>query len=150
MMSNENENLQEQLRAESMHQLCKQHMYYHVTIKTRDGQEVEGIITDLDKKNVYIMVPQNMMPAEESEQESPQMSQQGQQTQQGQQSQQGGQRNQRQYYGRPRPYYRRFYRQIYPLAALAALSLYPYYPPYPYPYYPYYPYYPPYPYPYPY
>ncbi|MDM5317641.1 hypothetical protein QUF49_16650 [Fictibacillus sp. b24] len=146
-MSNENKDLQEQMRAESMHQMCKQHMYYHVTIKTREGQEVEGIITDLDKKNVYIMVPQNMMPAEEVEQESPQMSQQqiGQQAQQAQQTQQSGQRYQRQSYGRP--YYRRFYRQIYPLAALAALSLYPYYPPYPYPYYPYYP---PYPYPYPY
>jgi hypothetical protein len=125
-------------RTESMHQMCKQHMYYHVTIKTRDGQEIEGIITDLDKKNVYMMVPQNMMPAEE-EQESLQSTQQSPNPQQqSQQVQQRSQQNQRQWYGNP--YYRRYYRQIFPLASLVALSLYPYYHPYPYPYYPPYPY----------
>ncbi|MGM0806338.1 MAG: hypothetical protein ACQET8_16450 [Bacillota bacterium] len=127
-----------QNRADSMHQMCKQHMYYHVTIKTRDGQEIEGIITDLDKKNVYMMVPQNMMPVEE-EQESPQPTQQSPNPQQqSQQVQQSSEQNQRQWYGNP--YYRRYYRQIFPLASLAALSLYPYYPPYPYPYYLPYPY----------
>jgi len=141
-MSNEYEGSPEQIRTDNMHQICKQHMYYHVQVKTTDGQQVEGIITDIDKKNVYMMVPQNMVPAQEGEQESPQVTQQ----QMSQQGQQGGQRNQRQY---GRGYYRRFHRQIFPLAALAALSLYPYYyPPYPpYPPYPY-PYYPPYPYPY--
>lgn len=134
-MSDNNAQQKDQNRADNLHQMCKQHMYYHVIVKTSDGQQVEGIITDLDKKNVYMLVPQDMMPADEGDQESHQMGQQ-----------QTGQRNQRQPYGRPR--YRRFYRQIFPLAALAALSLYPYYPPYPYPPYPYYPY--PYPYPYPY
>jgi hypothetical protein len=138
-MSNEHEEQEKQIREDNMHQLCKHHMYYHVTVRTQDGKQVEGIITDLDKKNVYMLVPQDMMPADDGEQEGPQISQQG--------GQQSGQGNQRQWYDRPR--YRRFFRQIYPLAALAALSLFPYYPPYPYPPYPYpYPYYPPYPYPY--
>jgi hypothetical protein len=139
-MSNNQNEKEEQIRADNMHQTCKHHMYYHVIVKTNDGQQTEGIITDLDKKNVYMLVPQDMMTADE--QESPQMVQQ--QSSQQQQTQQG----QRQPYGRPR--YRRFYRQIFPLATLAALSLYPYYRPYPYPPYPY-PYYPyQYPYPYPY
>jgi hypothetical protein len=147
MLNNDQHGTKEQIRADNMHQMCKHHMYYHVVIKTNDGQQVEGIITDLDKKNVYMLVPQDMMPIEESEQDGaqtgqPQQQQQQQMTQQP--SQQGGQQNQRQWYGGPR--YRRFYRQIFPLATLAALSLYPYYPPYPYPPYPY-PYYP-YPYPY--
>lgn len=137
-MSEDQLHSKNQNRADSMHQMCKQHMYYHVTIKTRDGQEIEGIITDLDKKNVYMMVPQNMMPVEE-EQESPQPTQQSPNPQQqSQQVQQSSEQNQRQWYGNP--YYRRYYRQIFPLASLAALSLYPYYPPYPYPYYPPYPY----------
>ncbi|MDR7071266.1 hypothetical protein [Fictibacillus barbaricus] len=42
----------------SIHQLCKHHMYYHVIAITDDGQQVEGMITDLDHKNVYILVPQ--------------------------------------------------------------------------------------------
>jgi predicted RNA-binding protein len=115
---------EERIDSSSMHHLCKQHMYYHVIAKTADGQQVEGIITDLDSKHVYMLVPQEMMPVEEDDQEETRQFQ-------------------RQPYGRPR--YRRFFRQIFPLAALAALSLYPYYPPYPYPPYSY-----PYPYPYPY
>jgi hypothetical protein len=148
MMSNYQNETDEQIRAQNIHQTCKHHMYFHVIIKTNDGQQTEGIITDLDKKNVYMLVPQDMMPADE--QESPQMGpgqvtgQQAGQQQQTMQQQSSHHQNQRQWYGRPR--YRRFYRQIFPLAALAALSLYPYYPPYPYPPYPY-PYYP-YPYPY--
>jgi hypothetical protein len=139
-------------RNQSMHEQCKNHMFYHVFVKTSDGQQVEGIITDLDKKNVYMLVPQDMMPVNESEQNQPEQQQgqmtQGSSDQSGQQMlQQGGQEsrqnNQRQWDGGPR--YRRFYRQIFPLATLTALALYPYYyPPYPYPYNPYapYPYYP--------
>lgn len=139
-MSNNRNETDEQIRVHNMHQTCKHHMYYHVMIQTSDGQQTEGIITDLDKKHVYMLVPQDMMPADE--QESHQM---GQGTSQQQTlQQQGTMQNQRQWH--ERPCYRRFYRQIFPLATLTALSLYPYYPPYPYP--PYlYPYYP-YPYPY--
>ncbi|MBY6037865.1 hypothetical protein KUV80_14425 [Fictibacillus nanhaiensis] len=132
-MTINNPQQQDENRADNMHKMCKDHMYYHVIIKTEDGQQVEGIITDLDKKNVYMLVPQDMMPVDENEHESPQMSHHQ------QAERQRVQQNQRQYYGRPR--YRRFYRQIFPLATLAALSLYPYYQPYPYPPYPY-PYYP--------
>ncbi|RZT24048.1 MULTISPECIES: hypothetical protein [Fictibacillus] len=151
-MSNNQKETEDQIRAQNMHQTCQHHMFYHVIVKTNDGQQTEGIITDLDKKNVYMLVPQDMMPADE--QESPQSGpgqgtgQQAAGPQQTMQQQGTQQQNQRQWYGRPR--YRRFYRQIFPLATLAALSLYPYYPPYPYPPYPY-PYYPyPYSYPYPY
>jgi hypothetical protein len=115
----------------SMHQLCKQHMYYHVIAQTSDGKKVEGIITDLDSKHVYLLVPQDMIPAEEGEEQ-----------------QASSEQSRQPYYGGPR--YRRFFRQIFPLAALTALSLYPYYPPYPYPPYPPYPYPYAYPYPYPY
>jgi hypothetical protein len=136
-MNESDANHEEVNRADkSMHQLCKHHMYYHVLAQTSDGQQVEGIITDLDNKNVYMLVTQEMMPADEEQQEN----QQGGQQRAGQQI---GQQGQPQWHGGPR--YRKFYRQIFPLAGLADLSLYPYYyPPYPYPLYPYYPY--PYPY----
>ncbi|MFC7370145.1 hypothetical protein ACFQPF_00450 [Fictibacillus iocasae] len=113
---------QEELdRAGQMHSLCKQCVSYHVLAKTKDGQQVEGIITNVDRQNVTMMIPQDMEPQDTQSQ--------GQSTREG-----------RPYWG---PRYRRWYPRIYPLAALTALSLFPYYPPYPYPPYPY-----PYPYPY--
>ncbi len=101
----------------SMHQLCKHHMYYHVVVITDDGQQVQGIITDLDHKNVYMLVPQEMMPSEEETQGE----------------QQSVQQHQQQWYVGPR--YRKYYRQIYTLATLTGVSLYPFHPPHP--YYPY-------------
>ncbi|WNB91343.1 hypothetical protein [Bacillus sp. NEB1478] len=128
----------------SMHELCKQHMYYHVIAQTSGGQQVEGIITDLDHKNVYMLVPQYMMPADEEQQGAQQQPEEQMTLQSAQQSGQVSQQIQRQWNGGP--HYRRYYRQIFPVSTIVALSLYPlYYTPYPYPAYPSpysYPYYP--------
>ncbi|WP_062236439.1 hypothetical protein [Fictibacillus sp. FJAT-27399] len=133
-----------------MHNLCKQHLYFHVIITMHDGKKTEGIITNVDGQNLHMMVPQDIQQPQQGGQGSQQGMQghqgmqgtQGMQVQQGMQGQQGAMGREeneenRVFFGRPW-FGRRFFPGIFPLAAIAALSLYPYY--YPYPYYPY-PYY---------
>ncbi|WP_138416461.1 hypothetical protein [Aquibacillus sediminis] len=40
-----------------MYELCKMHMHANVVAKLNDGTEINGIITGLDQKNVYLSVP---------------------------------------------------------------------------------------------
>lgn len=101
---------------------CKKCMYYHVTLKMNDGNEIDGIIENVAPDRIIVLVGEDATePEVENKSE--------------------GQRQYSYNYGRPRMRYRRFRRQAFPLATLAALSLLPYpvLPPYPYPvYYPYY------------
>nr|WP_160691832.1 hypothetical protein [Clostridium sp. C2-6-12] len=101
---------------------CKRCMYYHAILKMKDGNEIDGIIENVDPDRIIVLVGEDMMePEGETKSE--------------------GQRQYYNNYGPPRRRFRRFRRQAFPLATLAALSLLPYpiLPPYPYPYY--YPYY---------
>lgn len=128
--TNQQEN--EERNWNQMHNLCKQHMYFHVIVTMSDGKKVEGIITNVDGQNLHMMVPQDI----QAQQQGGQSGQQGQQGSSGRVEEEedrvwfGG-------FGRPFGF-RRFYPGIFPLAGLAALSLYPYYQPYPYYPYPYY------------
>lgn len=107
---------------QNLHDECKRCMYYHTTLTMTDGSTLDGIIENVDKDRIIILVGEDVM-EQDGDDESDE---------------------QRQYHHRPRRRrrYRRFRRKAYPLASLAALSLLPY--PYiyqpPYPYYPYYSY----------
>lgn len=124
--------------SQSLHDECKDHMYYHVILTMTDGSIVDGIIENVDVEHITMLVGEDVMEQEDKNQSI----------------------QQRQYnpYGRPRRRHRRFRRRRFPLADLAKLfiipyppyiSPYPYYNPYPSPYYnqnlgqyynPYYPY----------
>lgn len=110
-----------------LHDQCLKCLYYHTTLIMTDGSTLDGIIENVDKDRIIVLVGEDVM-EQEGENEADQ---------------------QRQYqsygYGRrPRRRFRRFRRKAFPLASLAALSLLPYpyiAPPYPYnPYLPYFPY----------
>lgn len=112
----------------NLHDKCHKYMYHHVTLTMADGSSFDGIIEDVDRDQITVLVGEDVMERESDEFDARQYYGYG--------------------YGRPRRRFRRFRRQIFPLAALTALALLPYvypdpYPyPYPYPYYPpYYPYY---------
>ncbi|WP_216830379.1 hypothetical protein [Alkalihalobacterium elongatum] len=108
----------------SMHEQCTQHMYYHVTFSTTDGQHYDGIIEDVGADSITALVGEDVLDREGEE----------------------GTFDRQYGYGYGYPgRYRRFRRRQFPLAALTALALLPYVVPPPYPYPPY-----PYPYPYPY
>ncbi|MCE5222111.1 MAG: hypothetical protein LLF98_12900 [Clostridium sp.] len=107
----------------TVHDKCKNYLYYHIILTMTDGSKFDGIIDNVDIDNMTMLVGEDVMEKETENQPD----------------------QQRQYngYNRPRRRFRRFRRETFPLASLAALSLLPY--PYiaqpPYPYYPYYPYY---------
>ncbi|GGC76067.1 hypothetical protein GCM10007216_03280 [Thalassobacillus devorans] len=101
----------------NMHDESKRHMNYHVVLTTKDGSSFDGIIVDVGRDSVSVLVGEDVMEREDDE-------------------------NNRQFYGGfypPRRRFRRFRRRRFPLATLATLALLPYIAPYPYPY-PYYPY----------
>lgn len=114
-MSDEHQNLQHVYdHTRDAKEECTRYMYHHVILTTNDGQSFDGIIEKVDDDQVTVLVGEDIMERENDMYE-------------------------RQFYGYggfPGPRYRRFRRQILPLALLAALSLFPY--PRPYPYYPYY------------
>ncbi|MGJ9386184.1 small nuclear ribonucleoprotein [Salipaludibacillus sp. CF4.18] len=118
-MNVENHDYRNHLR--DLHDECKNHMYYHVTLTMTDGSTFDGIIENVDMDNITVLAGEDVMERESEGDES----------------------DTRQYYGpfgRPRRRFRRFRRRGFPLASLAALALLPYIAPPPYPYYPY-PYY---------
>ncbi|WP_407269658.1 hypothetical protein [Radiobacillus sp. PE A8.2] len=104
----------------NLHDQCKKMMYYHVTITMHDGNTLDGIIENVERDNVTVLVGEDVMENNED-------------------MRYGGYG-----FGGPRRRYRRFRRRQFPLAGLTTLALlpylaqpYPYYPS-PYPYYPYY------------
>lgn len=109
---------------QQLHDQCQKCLFYHTTLTMTDGSTFDGIVENVDKDRIIVLVGEDVL-EQDDENNSDQ---------------------QRQYYShgrRPRRRHRRFRRQAFPLATLAALSLLPY--PYvapPYPYYPYNPYYP--------
>ncbi|GGJ95383.1 hypothetical protein GCM10007063_17350 [Lentibacillus kapialis] len=40
-----------------MYELCKQHMHSYVLAEMNDGSQIDGIITGLDEKYVYMAIP---------------------------------------------------------------------------------------------
>ena len=40
-----------------IYDLCKQHMHQHVLLQTTAGEQIAGVITNLDDENVYLTVP---------------------------------------------------------------------------------------------
>ncbi|HHU18688.1 MAG TPA: hypothetical protein GXZ58_00255 [Bacilli bacterium] len=40
-----------------IYDLCKQHMHQHVLLQTTLGEQIAGVITNLDDENVYLTVP---------------------------------------------------------------------------------------------
>ncbi|MFC4024410.1 small nuclear ribonucleoprotein [Oceanobacillus longus] len=105
----------------NLHDECQRLMNHHVTLSMADGSAMEGIIENVDRDHIDVLVGEEVM-ERDSENESDNRQFYG-----------GG-------YGRPRRSFRRFRRRRFPLASLAALALLPYIVPTPYPYYPY-PYY---------
>lgn len=97
---------------------CKKYLYYHTTLTMTDGSTFDGIIENMDKDIITVLVGEDVM-EEESENQSDE------------QRQPFG-------HGRPRRRFRRFRRRNFPLGTLATLALLPYISPPPYPYYPYY------------
>lgn len=97
---------------------CKKYLYYHIILTMADGKKFDGIIENVDKDGITMLVGEEVM-EQESENQS---------------------NEQRQYhnYDRPRRRFRRFRRRKFPIANLAALALLPYIAPPIYPYYPYY------------
>lgn len=109
-----------------IYDLCEDHMHAYVLAETVDGGKVDGIITGIDEKHVYLAVPiENELEASEQYRE-PSERQYG--------GWHGGgygggygypNYGYGQNYGyQPRP---RFNRLILPLTALAAISLLPWY-----------------------
>lgn len=41
-----------------IYELCKQHMHQHVLLQTISGEQIAGVITNLDDENVYLTVPE--------------------------------------------------------------------------------------------
>ena len=41
-----------------IYDLCKQHMHQHVLLQTTSGEQIAGVITNLDDENVYLTVPE--------------------------------------------------------------------------------------------
>ena len=40
-----------------IYDLCKQHMHQHVLLQTTVGEQIAGVITNVDDENVYLTVP---------------------------------------------------------------------------------------------
>ena len=40
-----------------VYDLCKQHMNQNVLLQTKSGDQIEGVIENLDDENVYVIVP---------------------------------------------------------------------------------------------
>ncbi|TLS38345.1 hypothetical protein FCL54_06390 [Pseudalkalibacillus caeni] len=95
-----------------MHTLCKRYLNYHIKAHMQNGMEYEGIITDVDERNMTLLVPEEV--GEE----------------------QVGRDGDERQFGYRR--FRRFRPYLFPLAAVGSMSLVPFFRPYPYPYYPYY------------
>lgn len=104
-----------------LHDECMRCMNYHTILTMKDGSTVDGIIEGVEGDRIIVLVGEDMMEQECSDQSN----------------------QQRQFHGhRPRRRFRRFRRHAFPLRTLAALSLlqYPYMAP-PFPFYnPYFPY----------
>lgn len=117
-MNEENYDYENHFR--NLYEKCRKHKYYLVSMTMADGSTMDGIIEDVDRDSVSMLVGEDVM-----EQES------------------GNVSDYRQYggYARPRRRFRRFRRRRFPIATIAALALLPYISPYPYYQYPYYPYY---------
>lgn len=106
-----------------LHDECQSYLYYHITLKMKDGNMFDGIIENVDADHITILVGEDVMGLENENKSN----------------------QQRQYQDRrPRRRFRRFRRQNLPINSLAALALLPYtyIAPPAYPYYPYDPYYP--------
>lgn len=82
---------------------CERHLYHHVILTTQDGRTFDGIIEAVDDDQLTVLVGEDVIDWD---------------------------RDDRQFYGygfpRPRPRFRRFRRQVLPLALLATLALLPY------------------------
>ncbi|WP_102345155.1 hypothetical protein [Bacillus sp. Marseille-P3661] len=110
----------------NLHDKCRKHMLYHVTLTMTDGSSFDGIIENVDMDRITVLAGEDVMERDNEQESEARYGDYG--------------------YGRPRRRFRRFRRRNIPLASLAAIALLPYIVPPPVPYYPY-PYYP-YPYPY--
>jgi len=47
----------EGISMKNIYDLCKQHMNQHVLLQTTTGEQIEGMIINLDDQNVYVAVP---------------------------------------------------------------------------------------------
>ena len=106
----------------TVHDECNKYLYYHIILTMTDGSKFDGIIVNVDKDGITVLVGEEVMEKKESEKQSD---------------------RKRQYYDydRPATRFRHFNRQVFPLGRLAELALLPYIAPPAYPYYPYYHYY---------
>ena len=104
------------MNVQDLNNVCKKMMYYHTTLRMRDGTEVDGIIVSVEPDHVIVLVGEDVTYREDEN-------------------------NEQRQYTNPRRV-RRYRQRRIPLAELLLLSLlpYPYYVP-PYPYYPPYPHY---------
>lgn len=97
---------------------CKRYEYYHAKLTMIDGNTFDGIIENVDKDRITVLVGEDVI--------------------EGQNEIQVSQQRQNYGYGNPRRRFRRFRRRTFPISNLATLALLPYIAPPPYPYYPYY------------
>lgn len=106
--------------SQDLHDECKRYIYYHTTLTMADGNTFDGIIENVDKDRITVLVGEDVIEGQNENQIS----------------------QQRQNYGyghgNPRRRFRRFRRRTFPLSNLVTLALLPYIAPPPYPYYPYY------------
>lgn len=85
--------------AQSMNDLCRKYMNYHVIAQMADGSKIEGIIEDVNEQGVVMLVPEDVN------------------------------ENERFFYGPgpgPRPRYRRFNRFLFPFLLFSTPFLFPY------------------------
>jgi hypothetical protein len=108
---------------------CTKYMYHHVMFTMNNGSSFDGIVESVEPDRITVLVGEDTQDPGSLDLANRQYN--------------GYDNDNDDYgygYGRPRRRYRRFRRQVLPLATIAALSLLPYISPYPYypPYYPYY------------
>jgi len=87
---------------------CKKYLYYHTTLTMTDGSTFDGIIENIDKDMLTVLVGEDVMEDEIENRSDEQRQPFG--------------------HGRPRRRFRRFRRRNFPLGTLATLALLPYIP----------------------
>jgi hypothetical protein len=96
---------------QSLHDECKRCLHFHVVLTMVDGSTLDGIIQDVDKDRVIILVGEDIMEQDDG--------------------MQFDQQRQFPHHGRPRRRFRRFRPRAFPFNTLVGLSLlgYPFFAP---------------------
>lgn len=96
------ENTNMKMNMNNLQEQCKKYIAYHVTLKMLDGSTVEGIIEGVENGRIIILVGEDVMERESTNQ---------------------GENQRQPFMGGQRRRYRRYRRNTFPINALATLAL---------------------------